>query len=159
MWVRVTPARCSCSQFHESPEAAAARLHGLVTGDQQGRRAQFPTTIISSCRWLQQQQQQSSSWPWRFFFLKRADGERAHVRQSGDAERRGEAEPAGDTEAARGEVLPPRLLVQREGPPPQFRGQEWEAVAVQVLLLEQQPELCDDQRVEPFREGEEAGCG
>ena len=31
-------------------------------------------------------------------------------------------------------------------------------MAVQIFVLEQQPELCDDKGVEPFREGEEAGC-
>ncbi|RLM99716.1 hypothetical protein C2845_PM06G01260 [Panicum miliaceum] len=88
----------------------------------------------------------------------RGRGARAPLRQDGDAERRGEAEPSGDTEAARGEALPApapgRRLGHRrvQGRAPQLRGRRGEGVEVPVLLLEQQPELRAHQGLEPLRE-------
>uniref|UniRef100_A0A452ZS09 AP2/ERF domain-containing protein n=1 Tax=Aegilops tauschii subsp. strangulata TaxID=200361 RepID=A0A452ZS09_AEGTS len=86
---------------------------------------------------------------------------RAPVRQDGHAQRRGEAEPAGDTEAARREALPSpasfsrRRRVRRvQGHAAQLRRRGRQGVEVPVLVLEQQPELRAHQGVEPLRQGE-----
>jgi hypothetical protein len=90
-------------------------------------------------------------------------GEGAHVREGRDPERRGEAEPPGHPQAARGALLPCTRLGgvcsggdQRgqQRACAQLRGPGGKGVAVPVLVLEQQPELRDDQRVEPLRQGE-----
>ncbi|URE11962.1 hypothetical protein MUK42_23212 [Musa troglodytarum] len=64
-----------------------------------------------------------------------------------------EAQQAGDTQTARREVLPPRRQLGRERPVAELRGRDRQAVAVSLLLLEQQPELRADQRLEPLRQG------
>ena len=61
-----------------------------------------------------------------------------------------EAQPPGDIEATHQEILPIGLFRQRERASFEFRGSEQKVMAIQVLLLEQQPELCDDKRLESF---------
>jgi len=90
-------------------------------------------------------------------------GEGAHVREGGHPERRGEAQPPRHPKAARGALLPRARRIcgrrgsgrgRREGAGAQLRGPGGEGVALPLLVLEQQPELRDDQGMEPVREGE-----
>lgn len=60
------------------------------------------------------------------------------VREGVNAERRGEAEPSGDPEAARREVLPSeRWGWGRQGRLAEFRGRGRQVLALPLLLLEQ----------------------
>ncbi|KAK6146545.1 hypothetical protein DH2020_020414 [Rehmannia glutinosa] len=79
--------------------------------------------------------------------------ERTHVRQSGDPERRRETESASNSQTARREIFPVGFVDEREGLLLNFEDRNGETMAVQILVLEQQPELRHDQRLEPFRQG------
>uniref|UniRef100_A0A8R7TNS7 Uncharacterized protein n=1 Tax=Triticum urartu TaxID=4572 RepID=A0A8R7TNS7_TRIUA len=82
---------------------------------------------------------------------------RAPLRQDGHAQRRGQAEQVGDTEVARREALPtptPDHGRREQGLASEFRGRRRQGVAVPLLVLEQQPELCPHQGLEPLCEGE-----
>lgn len=83
--------------------------------------------------------------------------EEAPVREGPDAERRREAEPAGDPEAPRGEALAAGGGQQgRQGRGAELRGRARQGVAVPLLVLEEHQDSRADQGMELVREGEGA---